>query len=102
MFSVLKPNSNIKPHRGPYRGSLRLHLALDTPNDDKCFIIVDGKKYRWNNGEFFIMDDTYVHEVANNSEKNRVILFLDISRPVKYQFIQKITHKIASLTHRDN
>lgn len=102
MFSVLKPNSNIKPHRGPYRGSLRLHLALDTPKDDKCFIMVDGKKYRWNNGDFFIMDDTYIHEVVNNSKKDRVVLFLDISRPVKYPFIQKITHKIASLTHREN
>ena len=40
--------------------------------------------------------------VVNNSKEDRVVLFLDISRPVKYPFIQKITHKIASLTHREN
>ena len=83
MFSVMKPGTIVYPHRGPYRGSLRVHLGLECPSmEEGCYITIDNKKYGWKDGEFLIFDDTYTHEVQNNSDKERVVLFMDISRPV--------------------
>ena len=41
MFSVLAPGAKILPHDGVYKGCLRFHLGLSTPNSDDCFIIIN-------------------------------------------------------------
>jgi aspartyl/asparaginyl beta-hydroxylase (cupin superfamily) len=38
MFAELAPGGTLNPHRDPFAGSLRYHLGLVTPNDDRCFI----------------------------------------------------------------
>jgi beta-hydroxylase len=81
MFSVLKAHSEIKPHTGPFRGCMRYHLGLQVPQDrENCFIQVDQFKYSWKEGESFLFDDTYVHRVINNTDEDRIVLFLDIQR----------------------
>ncbi|CNG51008.1 Beta-hydroxylase%2C aspartyl/asparaginyl family [Yersinia enterocolitica] len=45
MFAELPDGSRLPRHRDPYAGSLRYHLGLITPNDDRCFIDVDGTTY---------------------------------------------------------
>lgn len=45
MFATLPDGSRLPRHRDPYAGSLRFHLGLATPNDDRCFIEVDGQRY---------------------------------------------------------
>ena len=83
MFSVMKPGTIVYPHRGPYRGSLRVHLGLECPSiEEGCYIKIDDIKYGWKDGELLIFDDTYTHEVQNKSKKERVVLFMDINRPV--------------------
>ena len=44
------------------------------------------KKYYWKNGEVVFFDDTYEHEAFNNTDKIRVVLFMDILRPMKFPF----------------
>ena len=103
MFSVLKPGTKILPHEGGYKGSLRCHLGLSCPSKEEgCILTLDGKQYGWKNGKCLVWDDTYTHSVVNNSNKDRIILFMDIDRPVKNNFIQKITHYFASFTNREN
>lgn len=103
MFSVLKPGTKILPHKGIYKGAIRCHLGLSCPSkNDGCILTIDGKNYGWKNGKCLVWDDTYVHSVVNNSNYDRVILFIDIDRPNNFQFIQTITHYIASFTNRDN
>lgn len=82
MFSVLQPGKRIPPHRGPYRGVLRYHLALETDpdNPDDCFIFIDNQKYTWRAGQDILFDDTYIHHVTNNTNTTRVVLFLDLKR----------------------
>ena len=42
MFSVMKPGTIVYPHRGPYRGSLRVHLGLECPSmEEGCYIKID-------------------------------------------------------------
>lgn len=81
MFSILMPGSKILPHHGPAKMCLRYHLGLSTPNDPNCSITLNGEKYSWKDGEDVMFDDTLMHEVHNNTDKKRIILFLDVERP---------------------
>ncbi|WP_253273116.1 aspartyl/asparaginyl beta-hydroxylase domain-containing protein [Halomonas sp. PR-M31] len=84
MFAMLPPGAKLVKHRDPYAGSLRYHMGLDTPNSDDCYICVDGENYSWRDGEAVMFDETYLHYAANNTDTNRIILFLDIKRPVTF------------------
>ncbi|WP_369071862.1 lipid A hydroxylase LpxO [Klebsiella quasipneumoniae] len=90
MFATLPDGSRLPRHRDPYAGSLRFHLGLATPNDDRCFIEVDGQRYSWRDGEGVLFDETYIHYAENTSGENRLILFCDIERPMRYRWAQKV------------
>lgn len=80
MFSILDGGKHIPPHMGFFKGVLRYHLGLMVPADAPCYILVDGKKYEWKEGEDVLFDDTYMHEVWNKSSGRRVVLFCDLLR----------------------
>lgn len=84
MFAELPAGSHLGKHRDPYAGSVRYHLGLMTPNDNRCFIEVDGIRYSWRDGEAVFFDETYVHWAQNASEETRIILFCDVERPMKW------------------
>lgn len=89
MFAVLPPGAKLNPHRDPFAGSLRYHLGLVTPNDDDCFIEVDGERYSWRDGQSVVFDETYIHWAENRSDVTRTILFCDVERPLKYGWAQR-------------
>jgi beta-hydroxylase len=84
MFAALPPGATLVRHRDPFAGSLRYHLGLSTPNDDRCFIDVDGDRYSWRDGQAVMFDETYLHYAENTTEQNRIILFCDIERPLRF------------------
>ena len=86
MFAELPPGSKLVRHRDPYAGSYRYHLGLDTPNDPGCYIEVDGERYHWRDGEPVMFDETYIHYAENTTQQNRIILFCDVERPLKYRW----------------
>lgn len=88
MFAMLPAGGTLNPHRDPFAGSLRYHLGLITPNDDRCAIVVDGIAYSWRDGEDVVFDETYLHHAANRTEQDRIILFCDIERPMKFAWAQ--------------
>ncbi|TFV99566.1 lipid A hydroxylase LpxO [Oxalobacteraceae bacterium OM1] len=90
MFAELPPGGKLNEHRDPFAGSLRYHLGLVTPNSDACFIEVDGKRYSWRDGKAVIFDETYIHWAQNGSQSNRIILFCDIERPMRYGWAQRL------------
>ena len=81
-ISMLDPEISIPPHKGYFKGFLRYHICIETPDDDpdKPYIIVGGEKYIWKTGEGILFDDMFEHEVVNRSKKRRIVLFLDIKR----------------------
>ena len=87
MFAMLPPGARLVKHRDPFAGSLRYHMGLETPNDDRCFINVDGKTYSWRDGDVVMFDETYIHYAENQTDQNRIILFLDIKRPVTFALV---------------
>ncbi len=86
MFAELPPGSRLVRHRDPYAGSYRYHLGLDTPNAEGCYINVDGQNYHWRDGEAVMFDETYIHYAENTTPHNRIILFCDVERPMKYRW----------------
>ena len=84
MFSILAPGKHIPAHRGPYKGVLRCHLALQVPEPkEKCRIRVGNDFRHWEEGKCLVFDDTYNHEVWNETDGQRVVLFIDIVRPFR-------------------
>ncbi len=84
-FSILEPGKYIPPHRGPYNGVLRLHLGLIVPEaKTSCWIRVHDQKLHWEEGKVLIFDDCFEHEVHNNTDSIRVVLFVDFVRPIKF------------------
>jgi beta-hydroxylase len=83
-FSILSPHKHIPDHRGPYKGVLRYHLALMIPEPrEACRIRVDDEFAHWDEGKSLLFDDSYDHEAWNDSDSIRVVLFMDVVRPLK-------------------
>ncbi|MDR6445156.1 aspartyl/asparaginyl beta-hydroxylase (cupin superfamily) [Paraburkholderia terricola] len=100
MFAMLPAGGSLNPHRDPYAGSLRYHLGLITPNDDRCAIVVDGIPYSWRDGEDVVFDETYLHHAENRTEEDRIILFCDVERPMKFAWAQAIIRAIGDVLLR--
>ena len=84
-FSILEPGKHIPAHRGVYKGFLRYHLGLKVPEpNDQCRIRVDDQYTHWKEGKSIMFDDTYDHEVWNNTDGIRVVLFMDVIRPMSF------------------
>lgn len=83
-LSFLAPGKHIPPHRGPFRGILRGYLVLSMPKrtdgSPAAVLKVDGREYRLDEGRFLLWDDTFMHEVWNDSDEVRIVLLLDIRR----------------------
>jgi len=82
-FSILAPRAHLAEHVGYYAGFLRYHLGLIVPRDEKaCRMRVGREVVRWAEGRSVVFDDTYPHEVWNDTEEERVVLFVDFARPL--------------------
>jgi ornithine lipid ester-linked acyl 2-hydroxylase len=84
MFSILEPGRELVTHQGPNHGVLRYHLALVVPCDaTQCTLIVNDEVRHWHEGEDLLFDDTLPHSAKNESRDVRVVLFLDVLRPLQ-------------------
>ena len=96
-ISYLDPGKHIPPHKGPFRGILRYHLCLHSPDcesDNPPWLSVDGQRYPYSEGGDLLWDDTFMHEVLNPGPNPRIALLLDIKRPVRgllHRFLYRIT-----------
>jgi beta-hydroxylase len=95
MFTMLPPGAKLGAHRDPFAGSLRYHLGLKTPNSDDCHIYVDGIKCVWHDGEGLVFDETFIHRAENRTDQNRLILFCDVERPMKYGFMTRLNRWVS-------
>ena len=90
-FSMLEPGTHIPEHKGIYKGVIRYHLGLIVPQKwEDCFIVVDGKKLHWKEGDDIMFDDMVNHHVENNTSEKRVVLFLDVKRDFGSLFLNAV------------
>lgn len=79
MFSALNPHTKVPPHYGPLNGIIRAHLPMIVPPD--CAIKVGGEIGTWEEGKIIAFDDSFLHEAWNNSDRIRIVLFLNFWHP---------------------
>lgn len=83
-FSILAPGIHIPPHEGVTKGLLTCHLGLIVPaRAEDCRMRVGPDMVRWAEGKAFAFDDTYTHEVWNDTNETRVILLVQFERPLR-------------------
>ncbi|MBX9795460.1 MAG: aspartyl/asparaginyl beta-hydroxylase domain-containing protein [Sphingomonas sp.] len=82
-FSILSPGAHIPDHRGVTKGLITCHLGLVVPADGDTRMRVDDQIVRWAEGETLVFDDTYRHEVWNDSRGTRVVLLIQFERPLR-------------------
>ena len=97
MVSVLRPGARVHPHCGPYRGSIRVHVSVQTPNSPRCYIDIGGHRHVYRDDNIVAFDDTYEHSVTNDTDQSRVVLFLDIDRRMTYKWAQSILNCVSLL-----
>ncbi|GGT46238.1 aspartyl/asparaginyl beta-hydroxylase domain-containing protein [Streptomyces purpureus] len=86
-FSILGPGKHLPEHRGPYNGVIRYHLALKVPSPaTDCGITVNGETAHWEEGKSMVFDDSYPHEAWNRTSEDRVVLFMDVQRPLPFPY----------------
>ena len=70
--------------RGVTKGVLRVHLGLIVPEQrERCIMRVDDQVLTWAEGKCLVFDDTYEHEVRNDTDEERVVLLFDFDRPMR-------------------
>lgn len=93
-LSILAPGADLRMHKAASRCFLRMHLGIIIPKGDVC-LELEGEKLKWKEGKVMIFDDFYHHRAWNKTEHTRVILMVDLFRPMPkwqelfFRFVQK-------------
>lgn len=101
LFSILSPQKHIPEHRGVYKGLLRYHLGLIVPEPKQaCRLRVGNDFVHWEEGKSLLFDDTFQHEVWNDTEGERAVLFMDVVRPFRFpmSFVNLLIIKLIGLS----
>ncbi len=78
-FSLMEPNSEIKPHHGDTDAIYRCHLPLLVPGKlPEIGFQVGEEKKSWEEGKLLIFNDASYHTGWNKTESRRIVLMLDI------------------------
>jgi beta-hydroxylase len=78
-FSRLAPHTHIRPHCGRPKDALRCHLGLEIPPGDLALRVGDQVRH-WQAGRCLLFDDTGEHEAWNHTDRERVVLLVDIAK----------------------
>lgn len=82
-FSILEPGTHIPRHRGVTKAILTGHLGLIVPKaEGKCRMQLDEEMLHWREGRMLVFDDTFHHEVWNDTDELRAVLLIQFRRPV--------------------
>lgn len=83
-FSIIGPRYRIPRHRGVTKGIIRVHLSLIVPRErHHCRMIVGTDTVVWQEGRCVVFDDTRHHEVHNDMDEERLVLLIDVDRPMR-------------------
>jgi aspartyl/asparaginyl beta-hydroxylase (cupin superfamily) len=78
-FSRMAPGTRVARHHGPTNMRLRCHLGIDIPSN--CGINVGGESRAWAAEKCLVFDDSFLHEVWNDSSFARTVLVVDLWHP---------------------
>ena len=93
-FSILEPGAVIPRHRGVTHGLVTCHLGLIIPDrPEDCVIQIEDTDCFWETGKWLVFDDSQYHEVHNRTDQRRVILLIQVKRPMR--FLGRLANDLA-------
>ena len=78
-FSALRAGAHIPPHCGISNVFLTAHLGLIVPQG--CRIRVGSEQRSWSEGRGLVFDDSFEHEVWNQSDSRRIVFIARFYHP---------------------
>jgi len=91
-FSIMNPKTHVPPHTSELNTRIRYHLGIEVPEHDIHFRIHD-QVITWKQDRCIKIDDSYEHEVFQQSDRRRVVFVLDVPhpelRPEELEFLQE-------------
>lgn len=91
-FSIMNPKTHVPPHTSELNTRMRYHLGIEVPQRDIHFRIHD-QRITWKQDKCIKIDDSYEHEVFQESDRRRVVFVLDVPhselRPEELEFLQE-------------
>ena len=80
-FSLIEGHTKIPAHAGPTNGRLRAHLGLVVPKKGDLHLRIANETVGWKPGKWTIIDDSFEHEIVNETKGQRLILIVDFMHP---------------------
>ncbi len=78
----LASGKHIPSQHGSTKGLLRCHPGLIVPHKTARYTTdVGNERCRWQERKVLFFDDTYPHQVRNDTQNQRIVLLLDVRRP---------------------
>ncbi|MEM8657869.1 MAG: aspartyl/asparaginyl beta-hydroxylase domain-containing protein [Pseudomonadota bacterium] len=103
-ISVFPAGKHLRPHKGPFKGVWRYHLAYLVKDlgegRTSGELTIDGKTYYLQEGDDLLWDDTFMHEAINRSDMPRIVLLLDVLRSNHPWYLKPITHGMLFIAGR--
>jgi hypothetical protein len=92
-FSIMNPGTHVPRHTSELNTRMRYHLGIEVPERDIHFRIHD-QLIAWKQDRCIKIDDSYEHEVFQQSDRRRVVFILDLPHPEllpeELQFLEEI------------
>ncbi len=79
-FSIMNPKTHVRPHTSEINTRMRYHLGIEVPEHD-CRIRIHDQLITWKQDRCIKIDDSYEHEVFQQSDRRRVVFVLDVPHP---------------------
>jgi beta-hydroxylase len=95
IVTILEPGAEVPWHPGIMKGVLRCHVTLEAPEGD-IGMRVATRTLRWHEGEALVFDDTYPHRVWNHTDERRVIILLDLVRPMPWSWLERLNRRVIA------
>jgi hypothetical protein len=86
-LSVFNKKISTSLHFGWMRASLRVLYNINDIKDNSAYIIVGDTTHYWRDDKLFIFDDTLLHLSANETDRLRYCMYVDILRPSPFPWL---------------
>ena len=82
-INLLEPGATLPPHNGDTDATYRSHLGLIVPSEsvEACGLAVHDQQIGWREGGTFAFNEAFRHHVWNRTDRDRVIMVIDVMRP---------------------
>ena len=100
-FSVMDAGTHVPRHKGFSKALLNIHLGLRIPaGPEYCRIMVEDQICGWEDGKLLLFDESFPHEVWNDTHQVRAILFVQVLRPMRWygRLLAAVTIRFVNTT----